>query len=75
MGMEGAVEMYKYLPGYEAWKVKSYNTLRDALVGSHGKVLGKLPEKAPTYMVSMWRDINPYNELGVPVLKQKSRKK
>jgi acetylornithine deacetylase/succinyl-diaminopimelate desuccinylase-like protein len=67
MGMDGTVEMYKYLPGFEAWKVEGYETLKTALVESHVKVFkDPPPKKAVTYTLSMWRDINPYNELGVP---------
>ena len=66
--MEGDVEMFKYLPGFEAWKVKNYDTFKTALVGAHEKIIKEPPKKAITYMTSMWRDINSYNELGVPAI-------
>ena len=66
--MEGKVEMYFYLPGFEAWKVKDYEILKTALVDSHVKTFQKPPNKTVSYMNSMWRDINPYNELGVPAI-------
>jgi len=69
LGMDGKVENYKFLPGFEAWKIEGYDQVRTALVESHVKVFGESPpKKAVTYMLSMWRDINPYNELGVPAI-------
>jgi acetylornithine deacetylase/succinyl-diaminopimelate desuccinylase-like protein len=69
MGMDGRVEMYKYLPGFEAWKVEGYETLKSALVDSHVKVFDQPPpKKGISHTLSMWRDINPYNELTVPAI-------
>jgi len=68
LGMDGKVEMYNYLPGFEAWKSKGYDTLRNAVLESHAKILEKPPGKAPTFMVSMWRDINSFIELGIPAI-------
>ena len=67
MEFDGKVENYKFLPGYEAWKIEGFDKLKTALTESHLKVFEKSPPKnAVTYMLSMWRDINPYSELGVP---------
>ncbi len=68
LGMEGKVEMYKYLPGSEAWKVKNYETFKSALVDTHMKLFNKPLKKALPETSNMWRDINPYNELGVPAV-------
>lgn len=69
LGMEGKVENWKYLPGFEAWKVKDYDIFRETLTASHIKLFNKEPaKKSITYMNSMWRDINSWNELGVPAI-------
>ncbi|MBI4284983.1 MAG: M20/M25/M40 family metallo-hydrolase [Chloroflexi bacterium] len=68
LDMEGDVEIYKYLSGYEAWKVKGYDEFRAVLLDSHTKVFGTPPKKPVTYMTSMWRDINTYNEIGIPAI-------
>ncbi|MBI4285849.1 MAG: peptidase dimerization domain-containing protein [Chloroflexi bacterium] len=69
LGMDGKVELFFHLPGTEAWKVKNYDIFKQALTDSHTKVFNAPPPKrSPTYMNSMWRDINPYNQLGVPAI-------
>ena len=66
LGYEGTVEMYKYLPGREAWRNEGYDTFKGALTDAHIRVLGTPIEDPITWIVSVWRDINPYNEIGVP---------
>ena len=68
MGVEGRVEMYKFLPGYDAWNNQGFSTFRKALVDSHLKVFDEPPRDPPYRFVSMWRDLNPYNEIGVPAM-------
>ncbi len=66
--MEGKVEMYKYLPGSEAWNVKNYDIFKSALVDTHTKIFNEPPKKSLSLQSSMWRDINQFNELGVPAV-------
>ncbi|MBI2303874.1 MAG: M20/M25/M40 family metallo-hydrolase [Chloroflexi bacterium] len=66
LGIEGKVEIYKNLPGYEAWKVKGFDTLKGSIVEAHTKMFNKPPENVKSWFVSMWRDLNPYNEIGIP---------
>ena len=68
MGSRGKVEMFKYLPGYEARQNKGFDTLKEAVVNAHTKMFNEPPQNPPTAFVSMWRDLNPYNEIGVPAI-------
>ena len=68
LGMEGRVEMYKHLPGREGWRNEGFATLKGAIVDSHTRMFGEPPKDPPTQFVSMWRDVNPYNEIGVPAV-------
>ena len=66
--MEGRVEMYKHLPGREGWRNDGFDTLKGAITDSHTRMFGEPPSAPPTQFVSMWRDVNPYNEIGVPAV-------
>ena len=68
MGTEGMVEMYKFLPGYEGWHNEGFETLRKAVVDAHTSMFNQPPPRVPPKFVSMWRDLNPYNEIGVPAV-------
>ena len=68
MGTEGRVEMFKHLPGHEAWRNKGYDTFRNALTDAHSRMFNQVPGDVASQFVSMWRDINPYNEIGVPAI-------
>ncbi len=64
-GLEGEVELYTYRPGYEA---KGIAPLAEALAEAHGQVLGGRPPQAIPPLTSMWRDLNVFNEVGIPSL-------
>ena len=68
MGTEGTVEMYKFLPGYEAWHNPGFGTLKAALTSAHTRVLDAPMEPVAPQFCSMWRDLNPYNEIGIPAV-------
>ena len=68
MGTGGVVEMYKYLPGQEGRHSKGFDTFTKAVVDAHTRMFGEPPGKVPNKYVSMWRDVNPYNEIGVPAV-------
>ena len=68
MGAEGTVGMYKYLRGQEGWRNKGFDTFTKALINAHEKVFDEPPKRVPTQFVSMWRDVNPYNEIGIPAI-------
>lgn len=65
LGVEAEIRPYLYRRGYEAQGVEP---LRDAVVSAHEAVLGRPVERVQPGTVSMWRDTNPFNELGIPSL-------
>ena len=56
---------FLYRRGFNAQGIEP---LRDAVERAHQAVIGKPSEAPGTPECSMWRDINPYNELGIPSL-------
>jgi acetylornithine deacetylase/succinyl-diaminopimelate desuccinylase-like protein len=62
-GLEGVVDLYTYRRGYEG---KGVGPLVEAVTAAHRRVLrhGPLPPAPP--FSSMWRDLNAYNEVGIP---------
>ncbi len=64
-GLEGEVELYAYRPGYEG---KGVEPMAEALARAHGAVRGGRPKLAAPPLSSMWRDLNVYNEAGIPSL-------
>ena len=64
-GMEGEVELYVYRPGFEG---KGIEPMAESLARAHGTVLGGQPKMAIPPLSSMWRDLNVYNEAGIPSL-------
>lgn len=59
------IQPFLYRRGYEAHGIAP---LLDAVTEAHVAVLGRQPEKPGSPEVSMWRDTNPFNELGIPSL-------
>ncbi|HVL53366.1 MAG TPA: peptidase dimerization domain-containing protein, partial [Vitreimonas sp.] len=64
-GYEAQIKPFLYRRGYEAQGIEP---LRDALETAHRSIIGKPSEKPGSPEVSMWRDTNPYNEMGIPSL-------
>jgi len=64
-GLEGEVELYTYRRGYEA---KGVEPLAEAVGRAHTQVLGEKPKMAIPPLSSMWRDLNVFNEVGIPSL-------
>jgi hypothetical protein len=64
-GVSGTVELYSFRCGYEA---KNIERLVDSVRRSHIATFGSEPAPANTEASSLWRDINIYNEMGVPAL-------
>lgn len=63
LDMEADVELFLYRRGYEA---KNVSPLVDAIEKAHYQVFKKKPEPAAGPECSMWRDINVFNEVGIP---------
>lgn len=65
LGIENTVELYSYRPAHEAKNVEGFaRIVRDA----HRATFGAEPPPAMVETSSMWRDINPFNELGIPAI-------
>lgn len=62
-GQGGEVEIYCFRRGYEA---KNADRLVKAIEKAHGKVIGGALEPVSGPPASMWRDINAFNEVGIP---------
>jgi len=63
--LKAEVKPFLYRRGFNAQNIEP---LRDAVENAHRSVIGKPSEAPGTAECSMWRDINPYNELGIPSL-------
>ena len=62
-GVPGEVELYVYRRGYEA---KNVEPLAGAITRAHTRIVGGTPKPAAAPFSSMWRDINCFNEMGIP---------
>ena len=45
-----------------------FDTFKKAILDAHMRMFSEAPGKVPTKYVSMWRDVNPYNEIGVTAI-------
>lgn len=59
------IELYHFRRGYEA---KNIERLADSVRRAHVANFGSEPKAAFTPTSSMWRDINVFNEVGIPAL-------
>jgi acetylornithine deacetylase/succinyl-diaminopimelate desuccinylase-like protein len=59
------IELYHFRRGYEA---KNIDRLADSVRRAHVANFGSDPKPAFTATSSMWRDINVFNEVGIPAL-------
>ncbi|MFQ6077961.1 MAG: M20/M25/M40 family metallo-hydrolase [Thermodesulfobacteriota bacterium] len=65
LNMEADIQVYLYRPGYEGENVSGIvKSVEDA----YSKICKKKPERVPTPVTSMWRDINVFNEVGIPAI-------
>jgi acetylornithine deacetylase/succinyl-diaminopimelate desuccinylase-like protein len=65
-GLEGEVEMFVFRRG---WEAKNADRLIAAVEQAHGAVFNnEKPGRAATPESSMWRDINIFNEVGIPAV-------
>jgi acetylornithine deacetylase/succinyl-diaminopimelate desuccinylase-like protein len=65
LDLKAEVKPFLYRRGFNAQGIEP---LRDAVEGAHQTIVGKPSEPAGAPECSMWRDINPYNEMGIPSL-------
>jgi acetylornithine deacetylase/succinyl-diaminopimelate desuccinylase-like protein len=59
------VEMYTYARGFEGIGVEP---LVASIGTAHRKVFGEAMKPVPTPITSMWRDVNVFNEVGIPTV-------
>lgn len=62
-GIDAVFEPYLFRKGYEG---KNTGPLIEAVENAHMMVFGKKTPPVPTPVTSMWRDINIFNEVGIP---------
>jgi len=65
LDMEADIQIYLYRPGYEG---KNVSKIVKSVEEAYLKIFGKKPEKVPTPVTSMWRDINIFNKIGMPAI-------
>ena len=67
-GLEADLRLIMFKPGYAATD-SGIEPLIGAIADSHRHVRGvEMPERAESAVVSMWRDTNVYNRVGIPAL-------
>ncbi|HEY7163893.1 MAG TPA: M20/M25/M40 family metallo-hydrolase [Candidatus Binatia bacterium] len=59
------IELYHFRRGYEA---RNVDRLKDAVLRAHIDTFGTPPQPPNPATCSMWRDVNIFNELGIPAL-------
>ena len=67
LGLTGEVELYTYRPAFEA-DPQRVEPLAAAITRAHQAIVGSTPTHAAPPFSSMWRDINPFNEMRIPAL-------
>lgn len=63
LGLEGEVDLFTSLPGYEAQNIER---LAQAIERAHNKLFDNKLQPVVGPECSMWRDINVFNEVGIP---------
>lgn len=64
-GISAEVQTILYRRGYEG---KNIQSIVEAVRKAHSLILGKEVGKVSSPITSMWRDINVFNELGIPAV-------
>jgi len=65
LNLDADIQIYLYRAGYVARDIAAF---KGAVEASHRKIFGKAPDPVPSPVTSMWRDINVFNEVGIPSL-------
>jgi acetylornithine deacetylase/succinyl-diaminopimelate desuccinylase-like protein len=65
LAVPAEIKPFLYRRGFEA---RGVEPLVEAVTRAHVSLFGRQPERPSSPEVSMWRDINPYNELGIPAM-------
>jgi hypothetical protein len=62
-GLDCDVDIYQFNRGYIA---QNADPLINAVKEAHRYILQSDPVDPPSRVISMWRDLNDYNEVGIP---------
>ena len=65
VGLTNTVELYSFRPAFEA---RNIDRFAEAVRRAHRATFGEEPKPAQVETSSMWRDINAFNEVGIPAL-------
>jgi acetylornithine deacetylase/succinyl-diaminopimelate desuccinylase-like protein len=65
IGLKNTIQLYSFRPGFEA---KNIDHFANAVRRAHRANFGEDPKAAQVETSSMWRDINAFNEVGIPAL-------
>ncbi|PZC46948.1 MAG: Acetylornithine deacetylase/Succinyl-diaminopimelate desuccinylase [Chloroflexi bacterium] len=65
LGVSAEVSLYQWSRGFIAQNVEP---LIEAIETAHHSLHGEAPPPPPAAEMSMWRDINPFNEVGIPAV-------
>lgn len=65
LDFDSEVSVYQYSRGHVA---RSADVLVEALDQAHRDVMGEEPPAPPSAEMSMWRDMNVFNEVGIPAV-------
>ena len=62
-GLEAELEPFLFRRGYEG---RNTETLEQAILAAHRRYFSQPPAEPPPPVSSMWRDLNVFNEVGIP---------
>lgn len=65
LNLDAEIQPYLYRKGYDG---KNVEPLQDAVKNAHTKIFPNPPAIPDAPVSSMWRDLNVYNEVGIPSL-------
>jgi acetylornithine deacetylase/succinyl-diaminopimelate desuccinylase-like protein len=65
LGIEARASVYQFSRGHVA---QGAEPLIAALEASHRRLFGSAPPQPPAAETSMWRDVNVFNEVGIPAV-------
>jgi hypothetical protein len=63
LGLEVEIEPYLFRRGYEG---QGTEPLQSAIRQAHARFFAAPPQEPDAPVSSMWRDLNVYNEIGIP---------
>lgn len=65
LGLEAEIEPFLFRKGYEGQNIEG---LEAAIVAAHRRFFSELPSEPEPPVSSMWRDLNVFNEIGIPAI-------